>query len=395
MHHRVILIILDGVGIGEMEDAGLYGDQGSCSLQNTAEAVGGLHLPQMQRMGLGNIAPIAGVEPVAAPIGAFGKMGEKSRGKDSTTGHWEMMGLVLEQPFPTYPHGFPADVSEAFEKASGRKTLGNVVASGTRIINDLGDEHVRTGYPIVYTSADSVFQIAAHEEVIPLEELYAMCEKARKLLIGPHEVGRVIARPFIGKNVQYTRTSNRHDFSRQPDRHVLDYLIDQGKIVIGVGKIKDLFAGRGISESIPARNNQEAVKEIIQAVREEKGDLIFANMLDFDQTYGHRNDVEGYAEALESFDCSLKLIIEAMFADDLLIITADHGNDPTTASTDHSREYVPLLVYGKKVQGNVNLGVRSTFADVGQTTASYLQVPVEGLAGESFLPLIVQPVKKY
>lgn len=393
MHRRVVLIILDGVGIGEMEDADLYGDQGSRSLQNTAEAVGGLYLPHMQKLGLGNITPIAGVEPVIAPVGAFGKMREKSRGKDSTTGHWEIMGLVLEQPFPTYPHGFPADLIQAFEQAAGRKTLGNVVASGTRIINELGDEHVRTGYPIIYTSADSVFQIAAHEDVIPLEELYAMCEKARKLLIGPHEVGRVIARPFIGKDGQYTRTSNRHDFSRQPDRHVLDYLVEQGKKVIGIGKIKDLFAGRGVSESIHTRVNQEAVEQIIRTIREEQGDLIFANLLDFDQTFGHRNDVKGYAEALESFDRELGLIMEGMLPDDLLIITADHGNDPTTPSTDHSREYVPLLVYGEKIRAGVNLGVRSSFADVGQTIAAYLDVPVEGLAGDSFLPLVISPIK--
>ncbi len=388
MRKRVILIVLDGVGIGEMRDSYQYGDQGSHTLKNTALAVGGLKTPNLQRLGLGNIEAIPGVEPVADPAGAYGKMEERSCGKDSTVGHWEMMGLIKEKPFPTYPQGFPEQIIDEFERAIGRKTIGNKVASGTRIINELGEEHIKTGYPIVYTSADSVFQIAAHEEVVPVEQLYQWCQIARGILLGDHGVGRVIARPFIGQPGSCTRTSNRHDFSLEPGRNVLDILLEKGLTVIGVGKIKDLFAGRGLSESYPTTSNQEGIQRLIKLVQEGKGDLIFVNLLDFDQTFGHRNDASGYAGALEEFDQGLGILLDAIRPGDLLFITADHGNDPTTPSTDHSREYVPLLVYGKRSPGGIDLGVRGCFADLGRTIANYLEVDASGLAGESFWHLI-------
>jgi len=388
MTKRAILIVLDSVGIGEMEDSCLYGDEGSNTLKNTAAAVGGLALPEMETLGLGNIEEIMGVNPVEKAKGAFGKMKESSAGKDSTTGHWEMMGLVFNQPFPTYPQGFPSELIEKFERLIGRKTMGNLVASGTVIINELGDEHVRTGYPIVYTSADSVFQIAAHEEVIPLEELYDICKAARKLLKGKHGVGRVIARPFLGEAGNYIRTANRHDFSLEPEKNVLDYIIESGQKVVGVGKINDLFAGKGLSENLPTRNNREGIETIIKTMKSEFAGLIFANLLDFDQLYGHRNDFEAYARALEEFDKSLADIMEAMLPEDILFISADHGCDPTTPSTDHSREYVPLLVYGPEIKAGVDLGTRDCFADLGQSIADYLGVRVSGLAGKSFYPLI-------
>ncbi|KUG04775.1 phosphopentomutase [hydrocarbon metagenome] len=388
MHRRAILIVLDGVGIGEMRDSYQYGDQGSNSLKNTADAVGGLKLPNLQKLGLGNIDEIMGVDPIDKPAGAYGKMEERSCGKDSTVGHWEMMGLIMEKPFPTYPQGFPADIIDEFERAIGRKTIGNKVASGTEIINDLGEEHIKTGYPIVYTSADSVFQIAAHEEVVPVEQLYQWCSTARQLLLGDNGVGRVIARPFVGDIGCCTRTSNRHDYSLEPGRNVLDILLENQRTVIGVGKIKDLFAGRGLSESYPTRSNQEGILKILELVKEGAGDLIFANLLDFDQTFGHRNDVSGYAAALTEFDQALGALLDLMRPDDLLFITADHGNDPTTPSTDHSREYVPLLVYGKQIRPGIDLGIRSSFCDLGHTIASYLGVSADELAGESFCELL-------
>ncbi len=388
MHRRAILIVLDGVGIGEMRDSYQYGDQGSNSLKNTAKAVGGLKLPNLKKLGLGNIEEILGVDPVDKPLGAYGKMEEKSCGKDSTVGHWEMMGLIMEKPFPTYPQGFPAEIIDEFERAIGRKTIGNKVASGTEIINELGDEHIKTGYPIVYTSADSVFQIAAHEEVVPVEQLYQWCLTARKLLLGDNGVGRVIARPFLGEKGCCTRTSNRHDFSLEPERNILDILQENQLTVIGVGKIKDLFAGRGLSESYPTKSNQEGTTKIIELIKKGVGDLIFANLLDFDQTYGHRNDVSGYASALEEFDGVLGTLLDLLYPEDLLFITADHGNDPTTPSTDHSREYVPLLVYGKNIKDDVDLEIRSSFADVGHTIAKYLGVRAGDMAGESFCELL-------
>jgi len=315
-------------------------------------------------------------------------MVEQSKGKDTTTGHWELMGVILEHPFPTYPNGFPADLIKEFEARIGRKTLGNIVASGTEIIQQLGQQHVDTGFPIVYTSADSVFQIAAHEEVISLDELYHMCRLARALLQGEHGVGRVIARPFIGTAGKFIRTPNRHDFSLEPPPNILDSIIAAGQKVVGVGKIKDIFAGRGVSESYPTRNNEDGMDRILRVMREDFSGLVFANLVDFDQLYGHRNDVDGYREALEEFDAWLPQLLESMGAEDVLMITADHGCDPTTIGTDHTREMVPLLVWGPGVRAGVDLGRCDSFADAGQTIAEYLEVPVSIAAGRSFWPLI-------
>jgi phosphopentomutase len=384
MKRRAILIILDGVGIGAAPDAALYGDEGSNSLVNTAAVLNGLALPNMASLGLGHLARIPGVSAQPAPIGAYGFMEPLSKGKDSTTGHWEIMGVVLSQPFPTYGKGFPEEIIKSFEEQTGRKSLGNVVASGTEIIERLGDQHIKTGCPIVYTSADSVFQIAAHEDVIPVEELYAMCKTARELLQGEHAVGRVIARPFIGQPGSLQRTSNRHDYSLVPPRNILDFIEEAGGRVVGIGKIKDLFGGRGVSDSRPTTCNEDGIELLKSALGEADSSLIFANLLDFDQVYGHRNNVSGYAQALTLFDEALAEIMQLMHREDLLIITADHGNDPTTPSTDHSREYVPLLVYGPAFPGGVELGRRRGFSDVGQTIAEHLEIPVQGLAGRSF-----------
>lgn len=387
VNRRAIIIVLDSVGIGETPDSYLYGDEGSYTLQNTALAVGGLELPNLQKLGLGNIAAIEGVPPAASPAASYGKMQEKSRGKDTTTGHWEMMGIVLERAFPTYPEGFPDEVIKEFETLIGRKTLGNIVASGTVIIEKLGREHMETGYPIVYTSADSVFQIAAHEEIIPLQTLYEMCQKARQMLQGEHGVGRVIARPFIGKPGNFTRTANRHDFSLQPDKNILDYIIAADQEVIGIGKIKDIFAGRGVTESYPTESNQDGVNKLLKVLQKDFTGLIFVNLVDFDQLYGHRNDPPGYARALQEFDIRLPEIMARLNSKDMLIITADHGCDPTTPSTDHSREYVPLLIYGESLCNGSNLGLRESFADIGITVADYLQVSVNGVNGQSVYSL--------
>lgn len=383
MAKRAVVIVLDSMGVGECPDSCLYGDQGSNTLANTALAVGGLNMPHLQKLGLGNIVDIKGVPPARNPRAAYGKMQEKSPGKDTTTGHWELMGLVLKQAFPTYPDGFPPEVIQRFEQCIGRKTIGNIVASGTEIIKDMGREHMETGYPIVYTSADSVFQIAAHEDIIPLDTLYHYCRTARELLQGEHGVGRVIARPFVGEPGNFVRTANRHDFSREPDITLLDYIEKNGQKVIGIGKIKDIFAGRGVSESFPTVSNQDGVDKILDAMQKDFSGLLFANLVDFDQLYGHRNNPQGYARALEEFDECLPQIMGKLRPEDLLIITADHGCDPTTISTDHSREYVPLLIYGENLRPGVNLGVRQTFADVAATLSEYLEVPADGLAGTS------------
>lgn len=390
MYKRAIIIVLDSVGIGEMEDSYLFGDAGSNTLKNTARAVGGLHLPNLQKLGLGNLDQIDGVEPCSAALGAYGIMHEKSKGKDTTTGHWEMMGIITRQPFPTYPQGFPAALIEDFEERIGRKTLGNVVASGTEIIAQLGQEHMQTHYPIVYTSADSVFQIAAHEEIIPLDELYNMCRIARAMLQGENAVGRVIARPFIGQAGSFTRTANRHDFSLEPPENVLDLIQQSGQKVIGVGKIKDIFAGRGIDESYSIQNNRDGIEKTLAMIQEQEfAGLLFVNLVDFDQQYGHRNDAHGYAQALEEFDQLLPGIIAAMSREDILFITADHGCDPTTASTDHSRERVPLLVYGAGIKTKTALPVRASFADLGKTVAEYLGVQTGKIEGESFYKVII------
>ena len=389
MGKRAIVIVLDSMGVGECADSCLYCDQGSNTLANTAKAVGGLNLPHMQTIGLGNILDIMGVAAVTNPVGAYGKMQEKSPGKDTTTGHWELMGLELTQAFPTYPEGFPPELIAQFEQQIGRKTIGNVVASGTEIIKELGPQHMRTGCPIVYTSADSVFQIAAHEEIIPLETLYHYCRVARELLQKEHAVGRVIARPFIGQPGNFVRTANRHDFSKEPDITLLDKVKESGQAVIGIGKIKDIFAGRGVTESHSTVNNQDGIDKILQGLKKDFTGLLFANLVDFDQLYGHRNDPHGYARALEEFDQRLPEITNLLGPQDLFIITADHGCDPTTVSTDHSREYVPLLVYGMELQRGVDLGCRETFADVAATIAEHLGIAYN-LAGKSFYSCLVK-----
>lgn len=384
MGNRAILIVLDSVGIGAAEDSCLYGDEGSNTLQHTAREVGGLQLPNMQALGLGNLEVLQGVMPVPDARGAYGKMREKSKGKDTTTGHWEMMGIILDKHFPTFPQGFPSDLVNEFEKRIGRKTIGNTVASGTEIIARLGQEHIETGFPIIYTSADSVCQIAAHEEIIPLEELYRICRIARDLLTGDYGVGRVIARPFIGREGDFVRTAHRHDFSLEPAPNILDSITAAHQKVVGVGKIKDIFAGRGITETHSTENNRDGMQKILRVAEEQFNGLIFANLIDFDQLYGHRNDVHGYARALEEFDCWLPELMNAMLPQDVLFITADHGCDPTTPGTDHTREQVPLLVYGKWIKPAVNLGVRSTFADLGQTIAEVLEVKTDVKTGRSF-----------
>lgn len=379
---RMIVIVLDSVGIGELPDAAAFGDQGSNTLGNIAQQLGGLHLPHLQALGLGNIAPLAGVAPHLQPRAAWGKMAEQSAGKDTTTGHWELMGVPLVKPFPVFSDGFPPAIMEPFEAAIKRGTLGNYAASGTTILDELGAEHVRTGKPIIYTSADSVFQIAAHEQIIPLDELYDMCRIARSLLRGDYEVGRVIARPFVGTPGAWMRTANRRDFSVLPPAPtVLERLKDAGRMVYAVGKIDDIFAAQGITASIHTRDDMDGVDQTLRAMREQsERALIFTNLVDFDAKYGHRNDPAGYARALMAFDARLPELLAALQPDDLLVLTADHGNDPTTPSTDHSREYVPLLVAGGQVRSGTNLSVRATFADLGATIADIfgVEAPVVG-----------------
>lgn len=387
---RVVIIVLDSAGVGALPDAARYGDEGSSTLPHTARAVGGLRVPHLEALGLGRIAPIEGVRPLAAPQGAFGKLTERSAGKDSTTGHWELMGVIVDRPFPTYPQAFPPDLIAAFERAIGTKTLGNEVASGTEIIARLGPEHQRTGYPIVYTSADSVFQVAAHEDVIPTERLYKICLTARHLLTGRHAVGRVIARPFVGSVGAYTRTDRRKDFSLPPTTPtVLDGVTAQGLEVVGIGKIPDLFAGRGVTRSIHTRDDLDGLTQTAAVMTATARGIIFTNLVDLDSKYGHRNDPTGYAHDLEAIDGALPPVMDQLRADDLLVITADHGNDPTSGSTDHAREYVPVLFGGPSVRRGVDLGVRSTFADVGATVADALGIPWEG-PGESVLPMITK-----
>jgi phosphopentomutase len=383
---RVIWIVLDSVGAGEMPDAGAYGDAGSDTLGHIACART-LHLPNLAQLGLGNLKPLAHVGPVDRPTAAFGKCALASPGKDTTTGHWEMVGIQLAKPFPLYPRGFPPEIMQEFERRIGRGTLGNCAASGTEIIQKLGEEHMRTGKPIVYTSADSVFQVAAHEEVIPLWELYKICEIARDLLRGPNEVGRVIARPFTGEPGTFTRTPNRKDYAVPPPAGMLlDQLHDRKIAVSSVGKIFDVFLGRGIDEYEKTKSNADGMAKTLAALDELESGLLFVNLVDFDQQYGHRNDVEGYAKALEEFDRWLPSLYAKLGADDLLIITADHGCDPTTPSTDHSREYVPLLVYRPRKPGPVDLGVRSTLSDIGQTVAENFGAKLG--AGTSFLAMV-------
>jgi phosphopentomutase len=370
---RIIIIVLDSVGIGELPDAYKFGDEGSNTLVNTARAVGGLKIPNLECFGLGKIEDITGVSKDVEEKAFHGKMIEASAAKDTTSGHWEIMGVITEKPFPTYPKGFPDEVIEKFTKAIGRPILGNKTASGTEIIKELGTEHIKTGYPIVYTSADSVFQIAACEDVIPVESLYEMCDCARDILKGKHNVGRVIARPFVVENGIYTRTERRRDFSLSPPEDtLLDKAVRKGLEVVGVGKIGDIFAHRGLTKEIHASNNHDGILKTIECIKEDFKGIIFTNLIDFDMKYGHRNDPYGYAEALESFDRSLPDIVDALRAKDIIIITADHGCDPTTPGTDHSREYVPLLVFGKKLNKPKSLGIRNSFADVGATVSEAL-----------------------
>lgn len=370
---RVVIIVLDSAGIGAMPDAHLYGDECSNTLGHIADALGGLQLPHLEGLGLGKIMPIKGVSSSVVPSGFYGKMSEVSKGKDTTCGHWEMMGVVTPKPFPTYPNGFPQEVIDMFVKKIGRPILGNKPASGTEIIQELGKEHIKTCFPIVYTSADSVFQIAACEDVIPITELYKMCEMAREILTGEHAVGRVIARPFILKNGQFVRTDRRKDFSLAPPvSTVLDHALQNGFEVVGVGKIGDIFAHRGLSEEIHTQDNQDGIAQTIKCIKRNFNGILFTNLVDFDMKYGHRNDVKGYADALKAFDNSIPEIIEALDKNDILFITADHGCDPTTPSTDHSREYVPLLVYGKGLGHPKSLGIRQSFSDVGATVTEIL-----------------------
>ncbi len=365
------MIVLDSVGAGEAPDAAAYGDCGSNTLGHIAE-VCGLRLPNMARLGLGNILPLAGIAPVAAPAGAFGKMREVSCGKDTTAGHWEIAGTPLLRPLPVYPDGFPTEVIDAFRRLIGREVLGNEVASGTEIIQRLGAEHMRTGRPIVYTSADSVFQIAAHEDIITPEQLYDMCRAARGLLVDEHGVGRVIARPFEGEPGAFRRTDRRRDFSLPPPQgNLFDVLHRAGVPTAAIGKIGDIFAGRGIDRAYPTHDNAQGQETLLTVLDGQPAGFIWANLVDFDMLFGHRNDAAGYAAALEDFDRFLPRLLDRLGRDDLLIITADHGNDPTTPSTDHSREFVPLLVYGLQAAG-VPLGVRGTFADAGATVADWL-----------------------
>jgi phosphopentomutase len=374
MLRRVIWIVLDSVGVGELPDAAAYGDQGSDTLGNISRVVP-LELPTLRRLGLPRVARVQGMADVEQPLGAYGRMAERSAGKDSVTGHWELTGIVLPRAFPTFPDGFPASLMGEFERRIGRGTLGNKAASGTVIIDELGAEHMRTGRPIVYTSADSVFQIAAHEEVIPVPELYRICEIGYELAGEGMGIGRVIARPFVGQPGSFKRTANRKDFALPPiGTTLLDALKAAGHTVFAIGKIEDLFAGRGITAAVHTKSDEHGMDEVEQAMRAIPAGLIFANLVDFDTQYGHRNDPAGYAANLERFDARLAKLLPSLRDTDLLVITADHGNDPTTPSTDHAREYVPVFLAGAGVRPGADIGTRQTFADLGQTLADLFGV---------------------
>ena len=385
----VFWIVLDSFGIGALPDAALFGDEGSDTLSSCAET-GKLNLPNLVRLGLGNIDGVSAVESSEAPAGAFGRLSEKSRGKDTTTGHWELSGLVSEEPFPTFPDGFPKEVMALFAETTGKEALCGLPYSGTAVIRDYGEEHLKTGKPIVYTSADSVFQIAAHEEVIPPEELYALCRKMRAVLRGKYGVGRVIARPFAGKAPDFFRTAGRHDFSLEPPRDTaLDILKENGLSVIGVGKIGDIFAGKGLTESLRTGANAIGMKTAKEVAARDFEGLCFINLVDFDSNYGHRRNAAGYAAALSDFDGWLGGFTKDLREDDLLMITADHGCDPAFPGTDHTREYIPLLVYGKKIKPGADLGTRDTFADEGKTVLDYFGLKTDRIAGKSFLDKMI------
>ena len=388
MFARVILIVLDSVGIGELPDAALYEDQGSNTLGHIAANVP-LHIPTLVSLGLDRLVPLPGMARPASPAGAFGRLAERSAGKDSVTGHWELMGIVLERAFPTFPKGFSPELIQAFEARIGRPSIGNVVASGTTIIDHLGPQHMATGFPIVYTSADSVFQIAAHEAIVPVPKLYEWCDAAYDLAVRGLGLGRVIARPFIGLPGSFARTSNRHDYAMPPIAEtLLDRMVAAGHHVTSVGKIADLFAGQGISESHPTKSDADGMDRVAALMATQERGLIFANLVDFDALYGHRNDTAGYGANLDRFDARLATLLPRLRPGVLLIVTADHGNDPTTPSTDHAREYVPVLVCGAGVRAGVDLGTRATFADLGQTLAEVFGVgPLTH--GTSFLSAIM------
>ncbi len=387
---RVILVVLDACGVGALPDASGYGDSGAATLPNVARSVKGLCMPHMERLGLGNIVAIEGIPSTPKPLASYGKMAEQSPGKDSTTGHWEMAGVILDEPFPLFPNGFPAELVREFERRAQITTIGNVAASGTEIIDRLGEEHLMTGAVILYTSADSVFQLAAHEDIFPIERQYNICSIARDILSGPYNVGRVIARPFIGSPGHFERTTRRKDFSRLPPSDtMLDLMVRSGRNVLAIGKIYDLFAGRGITAAVKTTNNAEVMAALLKSVRnDDQHQLLFANLVDFDQLWGHRNDETSFARALEEFDRELGVLLDALRETDLLILTADHGCDPTLKhSTDHTREYVPLLVYGRQARKGVNLGTRSTFADLGSTIADLFDLS-DSMSGVSFLKSI-------
>ena len=382
---RAIVIVCDSLGVGELPDAKDFGDEGSNTLGHVLEAQNP-KLPNLTRLGLLHTLPEPGAKET--PASAYGRMAEISAGKDTTTGHWEMMGLIVKDPFRTYPNGFPREVIAEYERRIGRKTIGNKAASGTVILDELGEEHMRTGYPIVYTSADSVFQVAAHEETFGVEELWRVCAVAREVMRGEHNIGRIIARPFVGPGKgKFKRTANRRDLTVTPTGEtVLERATKSGKQVVGLGKIADIFDRVGISQEIRTESNSDGMQKTIDLVKQSSADLIFTNLVDFDSKYGHRNDAPGYAKALESFDGELRGLLDAMRADDLLFITADHGCDPTDVSTDHTREYVPLLIAGPKILNQKPLGTRTSFADLGATICDYLGISRQGLAGKSALP---------
>lgn len=388
---RVFLVVLDSVGIGELPDAKEYKDEGSHTLYAVSKSKY-FNMPNMEKMGLFNID---GVKDKILKLdstdfeGSIARLNEKSKGKDTTTGHWEIAGIISEMPFPTYPNGFPKETINEFEEKTGRKVICNLPYSGTDVILKYGKEHVETGALIVYTSADSVFQIAAHEDVVPVKELYEYCEIAREMLRGEHGVGRVIARPFIGTYPDYSRTSNRHDYSLEPSQTMLDQMKDAGLDVLGVGKIYDIFAGQGVTDTVRTKNNEEGIEKLIERMSRDFEGLCFVNLVDFDMVYGHRNDIDGYAKALSYFDSQLPRIISELKDDDILMITADHGCDPSTPSTDHSREYVPMVAYGKQIKNGNNLGTRETFADIAATILEYFDVNQQ-VAGTSFLKDIIK-----
>ncbi len=385
MVDRVFLIVMDSLGVGEMPDAAEYGDEGSHTLGNIIKELGGLDIPNLVQLGIGNIYDIDIPYSDPSPIGNYGKASEVSKGKDTTTGHWEIAGIQMEDPFPVYPDGFPPVVMDAFHKAINNESLWNKPASGSEIINVLGDEHIKTGKVIVYTSADSVFQIAAHEDIVPLDELYRYCEVARNILQGTHGVGRVIARPFVGRSGNYVRTKNRKDFSLPPvGPTILDVLTEEAILTTGIGKISDIFNGRGLGKSIVAKTNEIGIDEILRLINSDIKGLFFANLIDFDQLYGHRNDVQGYGAAIEALDRRIPELLKSLKDNDVLILTADHGCDPTTPSTDHSREYIPVLVYGKTLKKGVDLGILNSFSDIGATVLDLLGVEPK-LKGKSFL----------